>query len=1179
LSCLLAGNPDRDSIQRREGISIMRDERSWHKQLRAQRRLHNWSIEELAEQLECDPKTVGRWEQGKAFPSPYLRRKLAALLAINFTETEPAPGEKLLTQLPTLKEDWDESPAVEHFYGREQELARVLHWIESERCRVIAITGLGGIGKTSFAIKAARLAMTGFQRVWWRSLQNPPPVEQLVASCLHFLLSEQHLELPSQLDQQITLLIEVLREQRCLLILDNAESLLQPQQSAGHYQPAYAGYGQLIRKIGEVQHQSCLLVTSREKSEEIAQLEGDASPVRVLPLSGLKAGDSRALLQDRHLQGTDEDWTVLTWLYRGNPLALKLIAGPIGEVFQGNIAGFLQEEASVFGDLHRLLEQQFARLSALELEIVYWLAIEREEIDLDTLRADITRPLAKGAFLDALASLRRRSLVEMRKEGHLMLQPVILEDATSRLIETVSLEFEEGRIGLLGTHALLKAESRDYIRQAQARFILTPIAEKLLQSAGRRATEQKIRHLLTQLRETQRPDYAAGNLLNLLLHLGCDLRGYDFSRLTIRQAYLQNRLLPEVNFSHAHFSSTVFTSTFSSLQCVAVSPDGRLLAAGTTTGAIWLWSLPHLTPLGTCPGHVDGLRALAFSNDSRLLASGGEDEIIRVWDASTRTCLHQLAGHTDFIRGLAFAPAGSRLASCSEDTTIRLWEATSGECLFTLQGHTSRVRAVAFADNGERLISGGDDATLRLWESATGRQVRVLEQTSSPVIALAFNAAGQVLASGHADGQARVWDLETGHLLHVLSGHADWIRSLAIDPSGTLLITGSDDATLRLWNPASGQLLSSFHGHTSRVWSLAFLPDARGLVSVSEDETLRVWDVHSRECRQLLRGYVTLMKALAFSPDGQILVSGSEDQRICLWDVASGQLLRTLTGHTRRIRTVAYSPDGATIASGSEDESVRIWDAHTGTCLHVLAGHTHLVRTVAFSPDGRQLASAGYDQQIQLWDVRSGRGLKTWPGEQGIIWSVAFSPAGQLFASAGDDHTIRLWDLATSQPVRVLRGHQHRVWSVAFSPDGQLLASSGDDHTVRLWSIASGDSLHVLRGHEHWVRAVAFSPDGRTVASASHDQCIRLWDTTSGDCLRVITGHTNGVWSVAFHPDGQTLASCGDDSTIRIWDTSTGQCVRLLRNDGPYERMNITGASGLSAAQVLSLKLLGAVEE
>ena len=75
-----------------------------------------------------------------------------------------------------------------------------------------------------------------------------------------------------------------------------------------------------------------------------------------------------------------------------------------------------------------------------------------------------------------------------------------------------------------------------------------------------------------------------------------------------------------------------------------------------------------------------------------------------------------------------------------------------------------------------------------------------------------------------------------------------------------------------------------------------------------------------------------------------------------------------------------------------------------------------------------------------------------------------------------------------------------------------------------------------------------------------------MWDVYTGQSLKTLIGHTNGVWAVAFSPTGRLLASSSMDETIKLWDVQTGECLKTLRPDRPYERMNITGVTGLTEA-------------
>src|SRR5205823_9769871 len=195
------------------------------------------------------------------------------------------------------------------------------------------------------------------------------------------------------------------------------------------------------------------------------------------------------------------------------------------------------------------LDQQFSRLTKFEQEILYWLAIEREAISLDDLREDIVQSVPEEDLFVALGSLRRRSMIEIRGTRSFTLQSVIMEYVTDRFIEQVAAEIDTGTLYLFGSHALIKAQSKDYVRDSQIRIILTPIVELLLSNIGKEGIEKKLKGILSMLREahTSILGYTAGNILNLLVHLKSDLSDYNFSHLIVRQAYLQGIALPNVN--------------------------------------------------------------------------------------------------------------------------------------------------------------------------------------------------------------------------------------------------------------------------------------------------------------------------------------------------------------------------------------------------------------------------------------------------------------------------------------------------------------------------------------------------------------------------------------------------------------------------------------------------------
>ncbi len=963
--------------------------------------------------------------------------------------------------------DWYEIPHVDHVYGRGREYETLQQWIVQNACRMISITGSGGIGKTVLVAKATEDIKEHFSFVFWRTLQNAPLLETILEKCILFLSAQRITDLPKDIDGQISLLIQFLQEQSCLLVLDNVETILQSGDSAGKFREGYEGYAQLLQRIGMSQHQSCLLLTGREKPQEVRRLEDKEGPVRSLQLFGLQQVSVKELLKDKDLYGSEEDWERLIRFYSGNPLALKIVVESIHDIFSGNIARFLESAEMVFGDLQKLLQQQFQRLSKQEQACMYWLAIEREPISVDSLGQKLALNVSKGQLFDTLGSLLRRSLVERDLTGHFSLQPMVLEYVTDRLVAKVVDEMSKERIGLLGQHALIEAQAKDYIRSSQTRLILSPIIERLRQQFSQEECEKKVQRMLAKLHQNRSAGYvyAAGNLMNFLVHLNCDLRGYDFSQLTVRNADLRNVMLPDVNFLRADLSATVFAELFGGIYSVALSAHTHLLAAGMASGDILVWEAESGLPLLTCQGHTDSVKAVAFNPDGTLLASAAEDESVRIWEARTGVTLHVLRGPTRKVQSVAFSPDGKMLASGGSNETIELWDVDSGACLRILpsHGHTHGVRSVAYSPDGKLLASSSDDKSVLIWEVSTGRMLQALRGHKGRVWAVAFAPAGNIIASGSEDMSVRVWDISTGACLRILQGHSADVKSVAFGRDGMVLASGSEDMAIRLWEANTGYCLRVMKEHTDGIWSVAFSDDGKVIGSGSDDQSIRLWDVSTGHCLKVLQGRTNSVRALTFSPDGSVLASGGDDQFVRLWHVPTGQPLKTLRGHNKQINMISFNSDGSMLASSSGDMNARLWQVQSGQCLKVLQGRLH------------------------------------------TDWFIATTTRGNIIAQTQDDPDRPLWkvhiDLENRPPKKRLVGPNMGLTAYAYSADGRLLASSYLDMSVRLWDAYTGVSFHTLRGHNHWVWAIAFSQDGSILASGDEGGVIKLWDTQTGACL------------------------------------------------------------------------------
>jgi WD40 repeat protein len=1094
-------------------------------------------------------------------------------------------------------QDWGEATDVSVFYGRAEELNQLEQWIAMERCRLVTLLGMGGIGKTALSIKLAERIQEHFDYIIWRSLRNAPSIQNLLAELLQFLSQQQETNLPETADSGISRLMHYLRQHRCLLVLDNAESIMDAGDRTGGYREGYQEYRELLRRIGEERHNSCLVLTSREKPKELAVQEGDNLSVRSLQLTGLPSVEGQKIFQAKGaFQGSDDEWKLLIQHYAGNPLALKMVAPAIRDLFHSNLSEFLEllnQGTLVFDDIRNLLDRQFNRLSAPEKELMYWIAINREPVSFLELQQDLVKKISPTELLETLASLVRRSLIEKaaptssnKNSDGFTQQPVVMEYMIDQLIEQTCQELITATINLFKSHSLLKAQAKDYVRDTQVRLILKPIAERLLSTfENNQLLENQLNLILGSLRgkPPRETSYVAGNVINLLRQMQIDLNGWDFSNLTVWQAYVQDANLSNVNFAGADLATSVFAENLGSGLSVAFSPDGKLLAMGDTKGEIHLWQVPETILLMSNQGHANVVFSVVFSPDNRLLASGSVDGTVKLWDCSTGQCLKVFQGHTSNVWLVAFSPDGRSIASCSADSTVRCWDVSSGECTQILQGHTNQVWSVVFSPQGQTLATSSADNTIKLWDASTGECLKTFESNTpdgtlrdrSQIRSVAFSPDGKILASGGDDSFVRYWDISTGECFRICKGHAQTVLSIVFSPDGKTLASCSEDTTVRLWDILSGQCFKILQAHTHRISSIAFSPDGKTLASCSEDYTLRLWDTKTGQCLKTVYGQSTPVYSVAFSPQGETFASG--DRTVRLWNVKTGQCLKSLQGNSIRVASVAYSPDGHLVASSSYDATVKLWDAATGQRLKTFQVHTAWFWGTAISPDGKTLASGGGDHTVKIWNIKTGQCLVTCTDHEGWVFRVAFSPNGHILASGSADNTVKLWDISTGKVLRTFTGHTGWVWSVAFSPCGNILASSSSDNTVQLWNVATGQCLKTLQGHESSVSSVMFSPDGTYLASGSHDQSVRLWDVTTGECLQVLWGHDNWVWSVAYSPSGNTLASASQDETIKLWDALTGECIKTLPVPKPYEGMNIIGVTGLTDAQKATLKALGAV--
>lgn len=1139
--------------------------------------------------------------------------------------------------------DWGDMPGRTPLHGRTHQLTDLTNRLISERCTLVVISGIGGVGKTALAAELTHhmaelpASSAGFTRIIWRSLLNAPRLSALLDDWLRILAPSPLARLPEELDVKLGLLFAELDQQRVLLVLDNVESIMASGEQTGGFCNGFDEYRQLLARMAFGRHQSCLLLTTREIPIGVERLTAEYSHVYDLALTGLSAEQGTELLLERQVKGERETLRLLVDHYSGNPLALKLVAATVSDLYGGDVDAFLRDDAVVFDDIRTVLDQHFDRLSELGRDLLVWLAINREPVGFDELQDDLVVPAARRELLETLRALKRTSLLQEvapkdavtdrndAKGPRITLHNVVMEYIEDRLISTFQAELKEHRPGYFHRYALCKVGAPEYVQDMQRRLFLTPLARWLIRHEGAAGIRRRLRRLLDDARQDAAlvRGYIGANVIHLMLHLASELQHEDFSSLSLRQADLRTASLIDVNLQNAELSSTRFANSFGIVSSVAVSPDGQFLAAGAGHTVV-VWRLQTLKPYSIFEGHLDNIAAIAFAPDGQRLVSADYGDSIFIWDvAAAGQRVNRFEVQAGNLCSIAFSPDGEMLAG-GYSGHIVVWNWRRGEQVATLMTK-ERVTRIAFASSTELLACTGYQGEIQFWDVTKQKLVDTMRNSNIKRVTNAMLIIGRSLIFTSGDEAINLWDRHSRKLIATLDEHNGWVRALAVSPQEEYLASSRADGTLTIWDLHSRRPIRVLSGHQGEVRALTFTPDGQHLISGGYDETVRIWDFRRGLEQKRLQGHLRWADRLDFSPDGQTLAGSTLNGMVYLWCAQDLKLLHILHSHKAAVRAVAFSPDSQLLATGSDDGYVHLWDVQSGAPRHVLQGHDRFVRAVAFDHRGRFLASGSHDNTIGLWDVATGRlvqklanasasimhGMVFHPhndllaygdtsnrvhlyrveaGE--VIASVAmdsqssvlaFSSLGQYLACGAYDGSVMIWEMVSeNSDINLVERHRIHpstqcIWRLLFNPDDSLIAWNGETREIYLASVTDGQLLYEVPGN-HSTTCIAFSGEGQSLLADGSGLDMYVYNARTDKAIDNLTGHTSTLTSIVTNPVSSTIASSDVEGVVKLWDVTSGASLASSWVSGPYQGMNITGTTGLTRDQRQALIALGALD-
>jgi WD40 repeat protein len=609
---------------------------------------------------------------------------------------------------------------------------------------------------------------------------------------------------------------------------------------------------------------------------------------------------------------------------------------------------------------------------------------------------------------------------------------------------------------------------------------------------------------------------------------------------------------------------------------LALSPDGRTLAAGTVKGTVHILDGSTLNPRFEFKTGADVVSGLDFSPDSKRLVVSG-DKIPNVWNVETGTKLFDLqrrdarqpAYHAQF------SPDGKLIVVATGENRALIHSAETGQPLHDLPGASydeMRNRLKTQSGAADPIVEVVNRSLFQMWGAAT-------DAIFSP-----DGTTVAVTGPSNPDASVRLFNAATGHLVRTLTGGRganmlpplNYGNTFAFSPDGSSIIAAPVGITIKIWNAKSGQLRTEFP--VRGISSFVLTADGAAVVSAHDNGSLIFRCLTQNSAVVSLSAHDRGIDSLSVDRTGRLLATGSADHTARVWSMPKGsdvcgfdkpgkqfdtlsalRPMAILSGHGARIAKAVFSIDGRTLTTASQDGWVRNWPLGPNSdSTSIPLPETDRVfdgwRDLMPSWNGRTIFAYNSDHYSwHGWDSASGRPIDL-PGDVQAVAPGSDDIGPILFRSP-----VSYVALDGLGPNSDTREPSFSSWHGPVSADGsrvvadeaQLKDKTGNGDVPVLAKSDTREVLAPLVVDGRTAKDLFFSPDGSRLFGRldkpqnldGNRDGIAAWDAKSGNLIGVIPSIPNYLQSSSksVSHDGTRLLLVPSEDELALFDVTENE--------------------------------------